>query len=136
MPSRRALYLAAAITLATWAAAPVLPSNGSAGRKLPRTHSVSQNLPPIGEMEIPEYSSTVTEIASVSGWALDYEEPVVTVRVYVDDQQVGQAEYPSGERPDIQADFPDVPHSLKSGFRYLLDTTRTLHHRREHGLLR
>ena len=118
----RVLCIAATVTIALWAVVSGSASNAPPWRELSRRQGAGENLPPIGEMDIPEHGGRVTEVASVSGWALDYEEPVVTVRVYVDDQEVGQAEYPAGERPDIQADFPDVAHSLKSGFRYLLNT--------------
>lgn len=80
------------------------------------------NWPPIGDLELPEYGSTVFGVVSVSGWALDFEDAVVTVNVLVDGVQVCQAAYPSGDRPDVQDSYPEVPYSLHSGFAFSLDT--------------
>lgn len=80
------------------------------------------NPPPIGELEIPEHLSTVFDVVSVCGWVLDFEDAQVTVTVFVDGAQVGTASYPAGNRPDIQAAYPEVPHSLQTGFGYALNT--------------
>ncbi len=106
--------------LAFFAVAVCVVSPGVERSALART---VEDLPPIGEMDVPRYGETVRGTVSVSGWALDYEEAAVTVRVYVDGDPVGQADYPVGVRPDIQEFFPYVPHSAQTAFRFSLDTT-------------
>ena len=56
----------------------------------------------------------------VGGWAFS-PAGVKEVTIWLDGQQVGQAEY-GHERPDVAAAFPEWPDALRSGFRYRLET--------------
>lgn len=85
--------------------------------------SIAQNGPPIGDLELPEYGASVSGLVNISGWALDFEDETITVNVFLDGQSVGQAVYPSGDRPDIQSSFSDVPWSLHTAFGFSLDST-------------
>jgi hypothetical protein len=94
----------------------------SATRTLAIQVKPADKLAPFGGLETPGYNSTLNNIATGTGWALD-NIAVATVEVLVDGQKVGEATY-GQPRPDIATVWGNFPNSANSGFTFSLDTTK------------
>ena len=94
----------------------------SATRTLAITVKPADKLAPFGTLETPDYRSTLNNMASGTGWALD-NVGVTVVEVLVDNQKVSDGIY-GLNRPDVAAVWGSFPNAGRSGFSFSLDTTR------------
>ncbi|HSB11906.1 MAG TPA: putative Ig domain-containing protein [Blastocatellia bacterium] len=82
----------------------------------------SDRLAPFGSLETPGARTTLTNLASGSGWALD-NVGVVQIEVLMDGQKVSEAVY-ALSRPDIGVVWGTFPNAAHSGFSFQIDTTK------------
>jgi len=82
----------------------------------------ADRLAPIGTIETPDVRATLNNTATGSGWALD-NVGIARVDVLIDGQKVGEAIY-GLSRPDIGAAWSSFPNASRSGYSFLLDTTK------------
>lgn len=94
--------------------------NGTTTELQTKTVNV-KNLPTIGFMDTPKNGSTITGITNVRGWFLDVS-GVSKVKVLVDGQIVGQAQYGSS-RPDVLNVLPEYQNA-NAGYEFALDTKK------------
>ena len=77
----------------------------------------------IGRVDRPAVNSVASGTTLISGWAFDSLAPVTGMKVYVNGNFEGDANY-GLSRGDVVAAFPNAP--ANSGFNYNLDTTKYL----------
>lgn len=98
----------------------------SASQTVTRTLAIlikpADRLAPFGLLETPGFRTTLTNIASGSGWALD-NVGVTQIDVLIDGQKVGEAVY-ALSRPDIATVWGTFPNASHSGFSFQFDTTK------------
>ncbi|HEX9162359.1 MAG TPA: Ig-like domain-containing protein [Thermoanaerobaculia bacterium] len=82
----------------------------------------NQESPSIGFIDIPDSFDYVTGTVVFQGWALDLSS-VAAVELIIDGNLVGVAQY-GFPRPDVQAQNPQFPGSLNSGWQFSMDTTK------------
>jgi len=85
---------------------------------------VTSNASPFGAFSTPASGSTVHGAVAFTGWALDDVE-VDSVKIWLDPgggplMYVGDADFAEGNRPDIEAAYPDLPLNYRAGWVYTL----------------
>ncbi|MBW5445888.1 hypothetical protein GE107_07430 [Cohnella sp. CFH 77786] len=85
------------------------------------TVTISNALPPKGNVENPASGATLSGSYNVTGWFLDGA-GVSKIEVLIDGAVAGQAIY-GDARVDVKSAFPDYSNG-NAGFHYTLDTTR------------
>ncbi|HKP85144.1 MAG TPA: putative Ig domain-containing protein, partial [Blastocatellia bacterium] len=103
----------------------VVRATDSAQQSVTRTLAIlikpADKLAPFGNLETPDFRSTLNNTATGSGWALD-NVGITTIEVLVDGSKVGEAIY-GLNRPDIGAIWASFPNASRSGFNFSFDST-------------
>ncbi|HLP61163.1 MAG TPA: hypothetical protein VK186_20140 [Candidatus Deferrimicrobium sp.] len=80
---------------------------------------------PFGALELPVQGSTVHNMVSFTGWALD-DIGIKSIKIYLQQGNnpvfVGDALLVEGARPDITAAYPAYPNNHKAGWSYIMLT--------------
>ncbi|MCP4217379.1 MAG: hypothetical protein GY765_22240 [bacterium] len=84
-------------------------------------YGTGQSSSPFGEYLTPVDGSTVAGSVPFTGWVLD-DVGVESVRIYCDNQYIGEASLVKGARPDIEAAYPTYPGSDRAGWGYMMLT--------------
>lgn len=77
----------------------------------------------IGYIDFPTNQDYVKGNVTFHGWALDENNGVQNVEIFVDGVPMGLATY-GYSRPDVQAAYPTILGAVNSGWRFTLDTTQ------------
>jgi ADP-heptose:LPS heptosyltransferase/GT2 family glycosyltransferase/2-polyprenyl-3-methyl-5-hydroxy-6-metoxy-1,4-benzoquinol methylase len=78
----------------------------------------------IAHCDYPNLDTTelISSLTEISGWAISYFS-IEAVELFIDGISAGTAEYGS-PRPDVGRVYSQIPDSVESGFRFVLDTSR------------
>jgi hypothetical protein len=79
------------------------------------------NFPSIGYIDFPDKMDFIGGEVVFRGWALDRDQGVQAVEIWVNGVLAGIAQYGLA-RPDVQAAYPMIPNSFHSGWRFTFDT--------------
>ncbi|HSE96724.1 MAG TPA: putative Ig domain-containing protein [Blastocatellia bacterium] len=98
----------------------------SAQQTVSRTLAINvrpaDKLAPFGALETPDFGTTLNNMASGTGWALD-NVGIHKIEVLVDGEKVGEAIY-GLSRPDVAVVWGNFPNARNSGFSFTFDTTQ------------
>ncbi len=76
---------------------------------------------PRGRFSTPDSGVTVSSSIAVTGWALD-DIGVTSLKIYSGQTYIGDAVFVEGQRPDIEAEFPNYPQNYRAGWGYMMLT--------------
>ncbi|MGH9457867.1 MAG: Ig-like domain-containing protein [Thermoanaerobaculia bacterium] len=83
------------------------------------------DFPAIGYIEFPEKMDYVGGVVTFHGWALDSNNGVAVVNIYIDGNFMAPAAY-GFARPDVQAVYPTFPGASNSGWSFTIDTNQLI----------
>jgi hypothetical protein len=74
---------------------------------------------PFGDFATPVEGSVLSSSIPVTGWVLD-DIDVKDVKIYSNDNYVGDAVFVDGARPDVEQTFPGYPKNYQAGWGYMM----------------
>jgi len=74
---------------------------------------------PFGDFATPVEGSVLSSSIPVTGWVLDDIE-VNNVKIYCDNNYIGDAVFVDGARPDVEQAFPEYPKNYQAGWGYMM----------------
>ncbi|MGD2087492.1 MAG: lamin tail domain-containing protein [Candidatus Aminicenantes bacterium] len=74
---------------------------------------------PFGEFATPVEGSVLSSSIPVTGWVLD-DIDVNNVKIYCDNNYIGDAVFVDGARPDVEQAFPEYPKNYQAGWGYMM----------------
>jgi hypothetical protein len=74
---------------------------------------------PFGDFATPVEGSVLSSSIPVTGWVLD-DIDVNNVKIYSNDNYVGDAVFVDGARPDVEQAFPGYPKNYQAGWGYMM----------------
>jgi len=74
---------------------------------------------PFGDFATPVQGSVLSSSIPVTGWVLD-DIDVINVKIYSNDNYVGDAVFVDGARPDVEQAFPYYPKNYQAGWGYMM----------------
>jgi hypothetical protein len=74
---------------------------------------------PFGEFATPAQSTVLSSSIPVTGWVLD-DIDVINVKIYCDNNYIGDAVFVDGARPDVEQAFPYYPKNYQAGWGYMM----------------
>ncbi|HEV7428419.1 MAG TPA: hypothetical protein VGQ46_18840 [Thermoanaerobaculia bacterium] len=77
----------------------------------------------VGFIDVPHTSDFMKGTVTFQGWAVIEGSPLSSVEIIVDGDFKGQAQY-GFPRPDVAVQYPFLPNSQNSGWRFVIDTTK------------
>jgi hypothetical protein len=77
----------------------------------------------VGFIDVPHTSDFLKGTVTFQGWAVIEGSPLTSVEIIVDGDFKGQAQY-GFPRPDVAVQYPFLPNSQNSGWRFVIDTTK------------
>src|SRR4051794_24236352 len=77
----------------------------------------------VGFIDVPHTSDFLKGTVTFQGWAVVEGSPLTSVEIIVDGDFKGQAQY-GFPRPDVAVQYPYLPNSQNSGWRFVIDTTK------------
>jgi hypothetical protein len=84
---------------------------------------VGPNNPPVGFLDFPFHNATVSGTIEVAGWAVDKEDPFLTLTILLDGAPL--AIPAPAERSELEKVFQHIPWARHGGFTYQWDTSTT-----------
>jgi hypothetical protein len=74
---------------------------------------------PFGEFATPAQGTVLSSSIPVTGWVLD-DIDVINVKIYCDNNYIGDAVFVDGARPDVEQAFPYYPKNYQAGWGYMM----------------
>ena len=75
--------------------------------------------PPFGNFATPVEGSVLSSSIPVTGWVLD-DIDVSNVKIYCDNNYIGDAVFVDGARPDVEQAYPVYPKNYQAGWGYMM----------------